>query len=716
MTTRIRLLSYLACMAGLLSPSAVLTVQADLSTNEQQYYAQRFRPYIKTDTSHDDFDDCELFPNVHPADPTEPHHPCNWEWFVGNCYLVRGYHSIQCDFGPLVRSQGTGDPRLENQWPDGTIVLPPGSLVAPYLWELRAQQPSSDVRYAGGQDFGWALESNTKDNWKGEDWTNVIYNGHGIYAHVEEVPKTTLINIEYTILWAYNSAMANMHNGDLTTMTCVYDKGCDLLTRVTYLAHGAILQSYRTAQPQVNLWNLSGLDENESGVCVRVAQLNISYNDAATVLQGPCAGSSEICSPNCTASDPYLYFAYDPDTCRYEHPVVFAEYASHEFWPNPSGSACTAPAHGGNGVSFLPSNVQVLGTLANPVPEHEPFLFYNGLMGTDPKGIIFHGTWYWPNGLLYGIPTNRIDDPSPYRQRGNLPWPPAQEFTNGPPTVYVDWRASGNGTASSPFPDVGTGCSFVPLNGIISVTNGIYTGPPVISRPCTIVSDGGTVTITGGAPLCLGPYVSYRFPLYVTIISNSVLYSGGNRMTVVSGTSPSTAVWQVRLTGLSGLQTFPVNDGDWNWTAPPLLMDNWMRPYYPSWFYPDDNGNITITYDPSAYSDGWYPAQGRIGVSTDPGHWWLYYWSGGSSDWSSRVMKAVGGGIYELDVVIPNPTKIDYFATAGTNSPTEITALGFSYHYVGISGKLLYLTTTVPNQEVEFFVNAYAGLIKAVVK
>lgn len=445
------------------------TVRADLTMSEQQALAQRFRPYIKT---------------TREEGQDEPHHPCNWQWFVEHSTLVTNYVQ-QTDPG----CAGLG---IDDVWPDGDVALTSVDLANP---SLLVEAPGADVRQSGALDFNYALHLDATADHAGEAWGDVISSSHGIYAHVEEVPGTTgkIVNIEYSILWAYNSALCNYHNGDITTITVVYDRGCDLLTRVTYVIHGKVIESFRIAKPQaVSLVDLDGLDPSDAQVSVQAAKLEIADTDG--YQDGPSWHSP---------SDSRVYLARDPASLRYEHPVAYAEYGSHELWPNSTGSAVAAPDHDGDGVAFLPVGVQLLGTLSAPASEHIPFLFYNGKFGTDPMGIIFHGTWFWPDGRdghSYGINADRFTDRIPYQQNGDLAWPPPDEYTSGPITVYVDARAGTpfDGSLASPFPDAMTANSFVPSGGTVSVASGTYAGRAILSRACTFVARGGVVTI--GAP------------------------------------------------------------------------------------------------------------------------------------------------------------------------------------------------------------------------
>ena len=139
---------------------------------------------------------------------------------------------------------------------------------------LLINEPYSNVSPSNGAvDVGYALHVNDLASQAGEDWSAVVYDGHGIYAHVEEVTNTQIINIEYTVLWPFNAATCDFHSGDMTTLVVEYDKGCDLLTRVTYNAHGCVIESFGLAllYQGINLGVLDGLDANNNQVSMNAA-------------------------------------------------------------------------------------------------------------------------------------------------------------------------------------------------------------------------------------------------------------------------------------------------------------------------------------------------------------------------------------------------------------------------------------------------------------
>jgi hypothetical protein len=172
--------------------------------------------------------------------------------------------------------------------------------------------------------------------------------------------------------------------------------------------------------------------------------------------------------------------------------------------------------------------------------------------------------------------------------------------------------------------------------------------------------------------------------------------AGGNVMTQ---TSPG--VWQASLTGLTpgGRYEFKVTEGDWNWNTPGSGN---------SWFYADNSGNVSITYDANTYADGWVNTTGRIGVSVDPGTWTAVGdWQGWNNANPATAMSALGGGIYDLQYDITAAGSYQYKAV-DTGSWDAIGSDARS-----VNAGTLGFTTTADGQQVDFFVNALNGTIQA---
>jgi hypothetical protein len=449
------------------------SAHAQLALDAQFYYAMRFRPVIKTtlDEGRD-----------------EPFHPVSWKWFVTHTEVDLLSDLESKGLVPLIPVNEL------NQHPELILSLPNADAVATSK-ALAPGQTLPDPGY-GMRFYDPAFEG-------GEPWSDVIHKGDGIYAHVEEIPNTHQINIEYTVLWTYNFADFSVHDGDITTVTAIYDKDSDLLVRLTYSIHGCLLQSFRIANPYtIGFRDIPGLGESGTSDTIRAAIVFVSTNDRAYSADG-------YCDVGFSASDPYVYLAADPDTGLYEHPVVFSEEGSHEPWPNESGAIYSVPAHTGDGVSFLPDCIDVLGTLAAPYPPDVPFLQFNGKWGSDPEGLIFHKSWFWPEGRANNhlfIPDNRFADKDPYDPAAGLGWPPQPENTHGAEVLYVDPKALDAQVVSAinnsllTFPGLIPALSFVPKNGVLALDAGSYDGPVKITRPVQLVARGGRVTIgTGGA-------------------------------------------------------------------------------------------------------------------------------------------------------------------------------------------------------------------------
>jgi hypothetical protein len=473
--------SFVVILSSILTPALAddpLTSDQEmqpLTLLEQQALADRFRPYIKT---------------TNLAGVGELFRPCNWDWFLGHFNLIDSKTSghIILSARPVI---GGATPLLS--LPDADVT-----------------NQATDVNH--NPDF--VFSPATSDAGGGEPWSAAVA-GHGFYAHVEKVPNTHLINIEYTILWAANEG-GTYHQGDLTSMTVVYDRRADLLTRVTYSMHGAVLEAFRLTDPEVISFSPLG-DMNVAQVSVLKDHIYQHSSDSGY-----------------NASDPFVYLARDPDSGRFEHPVAFVEHGSHEFWPNSTGNltgASLSTHANGDGFSFLPAQVQVLGTLTAPAtnPDQRPFIFYNGKWGDDPQPIILHRTWFYPEGtgisaaLPQSIPGARFSDPYPYDAAILDGWPPKPAYTGLQVNAYVTNQVSISSkldVPALPFPDLVSAFSFLPCGGNMFLAAGSYSVPAGLSKHCilpndisdqpprgfTVLSFGGPVTLNApNGPVVIGP-------------------------------------------------------------------------------------------------------------------------------------------------------------------------------------------------------------------
>jgi hypothetical protein len=436
--------------------------------DEQTTLAMRFRPLIKTtlDGSKD-----------------EPFHPTSWQWFVKHTRLYVLADIPNKGSVPLLPAS-----QQENHPEDILDPISANVVTASAVLPANGTLPNP----------GYGLVFYDSQYEGGEPWSSVISNGDGVFAHVEAIPNTNQVNIEYTILWSYNAADFSNHGGDITTVEAVYDRDMDLLVRLAYSIHGCALETYRIANPlTIGFRNLAGLGPDFNAVTARAAMVAVHPEDVSVVESG-------YCDNEWNSSDAYVFLAQDPTSQLYEHVVIYAEDGSHEPWPNESGSILTTPSHSGNGVSFLPGSVSVVGTPDAPNKNDEPFLYFNGKFGDDPEGIIFHNSWFWPCGRPsnnYCIPRDRFADKDPYDPTAKLGWPPHPEKQHEGEVLYVapkpedDQAVSVINNTILPFPGLLAALSFVPKNGVLALSPGNYPTNTIITRPMQIAARGGSATI-----------------------------------------------------------------------------------------------------------------------------------------------------------------------------------------------------------------------------
>ena len=377
----------------------------------------------------------------------------------------------------------------------------------------------------------------------------MLSSGDGFYAHVEQIKDLSgnplpLYNIEYTIFWAYNSSDCDNHNGDITTMVVVYDKRIAQITRVAYSVHGYAIEQFNIAKAmQYDSYAL--LWQDATGAVQSVPSISFEIGKDREYQQG-----GEHHSPG----TPLVYFVPDPDTGLYEHPVEMAEVGGHEMWPNTTGSVTASSAHFAEGLSFLtpkavvtqaangatsPSGMRMLqnDTFNDP---NAPFLYFSGLMGTDPNPPMRHRTWYWPEGRVgkkpamtplnrFKLPDSMFTDPELYdpyvpltTDTATFDWPPDSDYAGEAPYVMVSSQvlplpmtsqpAGRSGVKSSlnakvqmppakmnvdsaPFADVLMALSVTPCGGVIKLEPGTYHVPFTLKRHCSTGSDSnGPIT------------------------------------------------------------------------------------------------------------------------------------------------------------------------------------------------------------------------------
>jgi hypothetical protein len=499
---------------------------APLTQAQQAALIQRFAPLIKTS-----FDDGSY----------ESLGPANWDWFASRSTLVWKYNSHACvPYGesPNSTTQGT-----EDFWPDGDVVVdfedPKNAGLSPISNIL--SQACADLRTVGScpheantfPDPRYALHMDHGEDHAGEAWTDVIHQGHGIYAHLEQVPGSSIVNIEYTIVWAYNGVFCDYHEGDITSVVVDYDSNADLLVRAMYSVHGYGVQEFDVSH---------AADSTNAFVSGQAAVDGTGGTYLAVKLNFPKSAVYSKGGTHFGPSDPYLYLIQDPVTHRYEHVAVFAEHGGHELWPNTSGSVTDATKHTGDGLSFIPEKVQSLGSVAAPAPDSLPLVYLNGFFGSDPASLALHRTWFWPMGRKsnpYAIPEPRFSDGDLYDSTTSIGWPPNPYALGVYSVVYVSndpcWGGAlggemfftngatqFDGTQAKPFPNPDIADSFVTPGGTIMIQKGVYatvtiapvstvkyTRGLVLNRPAILKAIGGAVVLGGkmlnNSPSCSTP-------------------------------------------------------------------------------------------------------------------------------------------------------------------------------------------------------------------
>jgi hypothetical protein len=481
-------------IAAMCCVSLFACAQSDPCAKDDTSLISRFRPMLRS--SHATITGDEV------------RRPTTWQDLVANSTLMTTTTSSISE--PLTVA-GTWSPDF-HELITSIVNLSDGTAVSDGS-NLKVFNQSSSLSLAVKQNFDG-----------GEAWPDAA-NGDGFYAHAERVgalspnapTDTRLLNIEYIVLWAqnYGEAAFNAHDGDITTMMVLYDPVSDKAVRLTYAAHGCILQAFQLGLGQTTrMASLAGKDANLNPITDTVVQVDIDDSNHGTFESGvPCSGW--------TTSDKHIFLAPDLGTGLYEHPAVFPENGTHEFWPNGSGTIPGGGGHAGNFVSYIPAHVENLGTFENPTPADSNFLLYNGLVGSDPQTFVLHKTWCWPtlpnsdasikpcsdklnvytaqDGRSMSIPDSRFKEVSPYDQSiGSLGWP--QIVDEGAKAVYVAPAAQvvgqiRDGSASLPFGGIRMAYSFAPAGSTLLLASGTYGESLTFCRSAMLKSTGGAAVL-----------------------------------------------------------------------------------------------------------------------------------------------------------------------------------------------------------------------------
>lgn len=530
-----------SALLALATFSAAASAQVPLSLEQKIELANRFRPFIMTSMSG--------LPRLGLGEQ-EVFRPASWQWFVARATLVQNYESFPCVHGVVRINQGSDD-----VWPQGSPVKNPSTGAAISTADLADGSilskvvPHGDIRGIDSLniDQSYALHVNdapsgTEDFRHGESWSDVIANGDGFYAHVEAIPQAPppshqFINIEYTIFWAYNSSVCDYHNGDITTMVVIYDLNTDLIARLIYSVHGYAIEQFNLAHgKQYDSYPL--LWKGLNGSIDSIPAMAVTIPDDRQYQQGGTAHSP---------GDPIIFLVQDPDTGRFEHPVAMAEVGGHELWPNTSGKITAAAAHFGEGFSFLAPKAAFSGVTHSQTgmqmlqrdtdDSNSPFLFFNGLMGTDGLPPLRHRTWFWPEtreANQFHIPETKFSDPDVYASvatsGATFNWPPDPDYVNSNLQVFVasglprakmtaqpkgrkGVPASLNATQkaptaklsdpSHPFDTVLGALSATPCGGTLVLGPGNYRISHSLERACSSGTEGPIRLVAAGGPVVL---------------------------------------------------------------------------------------------------------------------------------------------------------------------------------------------------------------------
>jgi hypothetical protein len=220
-------------------------------------------------------------------------------------------------------------------------------------------------------------------------------------------------------------------------------------------------------------------------------------------------------------SDAHVFLVADPQSGKFEHPVVFVENGTHESWPGESGYMTTAGSHNGKGPSWLPKGLTLLARYDSDPNANTPFLHFNGAFGSDGASLVLHRTWCWPTdpsghyapcSHFYApllphavsipdevdhVPGNRFSDNKPYEKIGGLVWPQVVDVPTSGDVFAVSAAQAGNGQEAHPFGGVDVALSAMPAGWTLHLQAGAYPAE-TLTKPVTILGWNGAVTF--GAP------------------------------------------------------------------------------------------------------------------------------------------------------------------------------------------------------------------------
>ena len=235
------------------------------------------------------------------------------------------------------------------------------------------------------------------------------YNFYQTYDETAE--GNTYYKIEYWQFFGYNSAKKPAdigdHEGDWASVQLIYDPEYNVIRSVFHFAHGLLFRFDIT--PENNVRN-EFLTVAEGQIKEYRGGANYNYIFSNPELQ---LSNLDLAKRGITIDDKQVALAQnnrvrffqESPTSPFEHPVVYIENGSHEFFPSEFWRYYGSPNHNGKSHHFLTATPANLGEVEHPLDEASGaaiILKFNGYWGTyskmntPPQGPTLHQNWLWP--------------------------------------------------------------------------------------------------------------------------------------------------------------------------------------------------------------------------------------------------------------------------------------------------------------------------------
>ncbi|MFN8352907.1 MAG: hypothetical protein U0Y10_00550 [Spirosomataceae bacterium] len=263
---------------------------------------------------------------------------------------------------------------------------------------------------------------------RGNEWNEVLTKKNvGLYGHVVPVKLTDpygynfhhaydgyaqgkiYYKIEYWQLFGYNSADKPLdigdHEGDWTSVQLIYDPEDSIIRSVFHFAHGILMRYDITPQNNAHTTTFAvaeGLIKEYQGINFRLSQKLVLANMVFGGIPPRIEHDDKAIS---IAQNNLVRFFQDGQTGGFDHPVVYIEHGTHEFFPTENWDFYGAPNHNGNSYHYLTATPPNLGEVEHPLnetPAANVILLFNGYWGTygkyndPPQGPPLHQNWLWP--------------------------------------------------------------------------------------------------------------------------------------------------------------------------------------------------------------------------------------------------------------------------------------------------------------------------------